>query len=181
MTGHDPISGLMIKVANALSFKFALPWCLTMYSVTKYYLGFGPVENGYVYAITGGFSTLGYVSLVFILRFFKERTILLFGLSVELFISLLLLALMGIVTFRAAWFIPVGVIGLILFSSVLSYIMASSSSILAKSSLPEHQSIIQGGCSVEQGSHFRENGAILVNSLAIVGNKNYQRLFLAFF
>ena len=102
------------------------------------------VENGYVYAITGGFSTLGYVSLMVVLRFFEERTILLFALFVELVISIGLFILMDIVTFRVNWFIPVGVVGLVVFSLVLSYIMASSSSILAKSSLPEHQSAIQG-------------------------------------
>jgi len=111
--------------------------------VTKYYLGFGPTENGYVYAITGGSASLGYLSLVLVLRFFKERTILLSGLVIELFMSILLLALMGIVTFRVSWFIPLGVVGLVLFSAVLSYIMATASSILAKSTEPKNQSIVQ--------------------------------------
>ena len=59
--------------------------------MTKYYLGYGTVENGYVYAISGGCSTVGYVTLVFVLKYFKERTILIFGLCVELGVSFLLL------------------------------------------------------------------------------------------
>ena len=94
--------------------------------MTKYYLGFGPVENGYVYAITGGFSTLGYLSLMVVLRFYQERIILLFGLLLELAISVVLLSAIGSFTFRADWIIPVGVVGLILFSLVLSYIMVST-------------------------------------------------------
>ena len=57
--------------------------------------------------------------------------------------SVLLLALMGIVTFRVSWFIPLGVVGLVLFSAVLSYVMATASSILAKSTEPKNQSIVQ--------------------------------------
>jgi hypothetical protein len=49
------------------------------------------------------------------------------------------LGLMGIVSFRVSWFEPLGVIGLILFSFVLSYVMASASSILAKSSSDDNQ------------------------------------------
>ena len=81
--------------------------------------------------LKSGSASLGYLSLVLVLRFFKERTILISGLVIELFMSILLLALMGIVTFRVSWFIPLGVVGLVLFSAVLSYIMATASSILA--------------------------------------------------
>ena len=93
--------------------------------------------------LKSGSAALGYLSLVVVLRFFEERVILLSGLLVELFMSILLLALMGIVSFRVGWFIPLGVVGLVLFSAVLSYIMATSSSILAKSTNPKNQSIVQ--------------------------------------
>ena len=93
--------------------------------------------------LTSGSAALGYLSLVVVLRFFEERVILLSGLLVELFMSILLLAVMGIVSFRVGWLIPLGVVGLVLFSTVVSYIIATSSSILAKFTNPKNQSIAQ--------------------------------------
>ena len=112
---------------------------------TDRYLGFSSTENAYVYAMVGVSSTLGYISLSFSFRWFKERTLLLFGLSIQMFICSLIFGLCAspILTFRAGWIKPVMGVGSVVFAWFLSYVIASASAILSKSQKPKYQSRIQ--------------------------------------
>ena len=88
-------------------------------------------------------SIEGFLSLMVVMRYFKERQLLAVAIFVELMIALVLIILLPFMTFRADWIIPVGAIGCAIFSWFLSYVMASASTILSKSQPIHHQSRIQ--------------------------------------
>jgi len=85
----------------------------------------------------------GFLSLMVVMRYFKERQLLALAIFVELVIALGLIILLPLMTFRADWIIPVGAAGCAIFSWFLSYVMASASTILSKSQPIHHQSRIQ--------------------------------------
>ena len=53
---------LVIREKALFAFQSTLEVVLT--PITDRYLGFTPTQNAYVYGITGGFSSLGYLSLL---------------------------------------------------------------------------------------------------------------------
>lgn len=85
----------------------------------------------------------GFLSLMVVMRYFKERQLLALAIFIELVIALGLIILLPLMTFRADWIIPVGAAGCAIFSWFLSYVMASASTILSKSQPIHHQSRIQ--------------------------------------
>jgi len=123
------------------SFQSTLEVVLT--PITERYLGFTPMQNAYVYGITGGVSSLGYISLLVIMRHVQERILLLEGMLVQLTICIGLLILLPTLTFRPDWLIPVGAVGCSIFSWHLSYVMAAATTILSKSHPAKHQSTVQ--------------------------------------
>ena len=59
----DPLVKVIHPSDKALfSFQSTLEVVLT--PITERYLGFTPMQNAYVYGITGGVSSLGYISLL---------------------------------------------------------------------------------------------------------------------
>merc|ERR1719476_770196 len=106
------------------SFQSTLEVVLT--PITERYLGFTPMQNAYVYGITGGVSSLGYISLLVIMRYnVHERILLVEGMLVQLAICIGLLIVLPQLTFRPEWLIPVGAVGCSIFSWHLSYVMAA--------------------------------------------------------
>jgi len=111
--------------------------------VTKFYLGFGPVKNAYVFVIAGISGLLGY-GFFSLLKFFKERVILLIAVLLELCTAIVTLPLFEIITYGLNWVIPVFSVIVVLQILPIIAIVATASSILSKSTSPEYQSVAQG-------------------------------------
>ena len=63
----------MIHPSDKALFSFQSTLEVVLTPITERYLGFTPMQNAYVYGITGGVSSLGYISLLGIVFFINNH------------------------------------------------------------------------------------------------------------
>jgi len=117
----------------------------TMFSpMAKRLLGFTSVENSITYVCIGVIAVAGYASIKFATQKFKDRTLLLFGLSIELSNTLILLIIIPTASYRATQLYIALVICVFLQVFCMAYLVVSSATMLSKFSPAAKQATIQG-------------------------------------
>jgi len=117
----------------------------TMFTpMSKRLLGFTSMENAVTYVAIGVIAVAGYFSIKYANKYFKDRTLLYFGLVAEFLNTVLLFIIIPSATFRV-WYLYV-FLGVCIFFQVfcMAYLVVASATLLSKFSPKDKQATIQG-------------------------------------
>lgn len=117
----------------------------TMFTpMSKRLLGFTSMENAVTYVAIGVIAVAGYFSIKYANKYFKDRTLLYFGLVAEFLNTIILFAIIPSAQFRV-WYLYV-FLGICIFFQVfcMAYLVVASATLLSKFSPKDKQATIQG-------------------------------------
>ena len=117
----------------------------TMFTpMSKRLLGFTSMENAVTYVAIGVIAVAGYFSIKYANQYFKDRTLLYFGLVAEFLNTIILFIIIPTAQFRV-WYLYV-FLGVCIFFQVfcMAYLVVASATLLSKFSPKDKQATIQG-------------------------------------